>query len=407
MSAAIAADRLFFERLEFPADSKLPDLPKLFDPGWVWPMCEARLPLDYGEPQRIRIRHFIHNIGRSATVSYEVGWPHERYLPPEHFVATVARDGSLTANRYPQDPRLPGLHRAARPDSALGLVNEHVLRLPARRARVQLIRYRPLYRAVLRHIIGKVRLYARVVRPAEFPQFLAAYGRSQRSGFIVPGLAGYWADGGLMWLSEVQGRNLRALVRRGKAPPPDHLLNSLELLWQTPLDDRNPRPFNLKRAYRRALRSFRHNLRDFDEMSRTLDGISDALDPFVGSWRPSCMAHNDFYDDQMLQLGDGRIALVDFEEIAPGDPMLDVGNCLAHLRWSARFARPSRAVHCRQYHDRLRAAAIERFRWRPNELALREAVCLFRVCTNAIRHPKADWRDKLSAGLSLVAAALG
>jgi len=38
----------------------------------------------------------------------------------------------------------PGLVRAARSDTALGLVNEHVLSLPARRARVQLIRYRPL-----------------------------------------------------------------------------------------------------------------------------------------------------------------------------------------------------------------------------------------------------------------------
>lgn len=406
MSAATAADR-FFERLEFPADSKLPDLPKLFDPQWVWLMCESRLPADYGEPQRIRIRHFIHNIGSSATVSYEVGWPAERYLPPEHFVATVARDGSLTANRYPQDPRLPGLVRAARPDTALGLVNEHVLSLPARRARVQLIRYRPLYRAVLRHIIGKVRLYARVVRPADFDSFLAAYERSRQSGFIVPGLAGYWADGGLMWLAQVQGRNLRSLVRKGIPPPPDHLLNSLELLWQTPLDHRNLRPFNLKRAYRRALHSFRHNLRDVDETARTLNCITDTLDPFVRSWRPTCMAHNDFYDDQMLQLGDGRIALVDFEEIAPGDPMLDIGNFLAHLRWSSRFARASRAENCRQYHDRLRAAALARFRWNPHELALREAVCLFRVCTNALRHPKEDWRDKLSAGLSLVADTLG
>lgn len=406
MSAAAAAPP-YFEALEFPADPRLPDLPKLFDPQWVWQNCQARLPAGHGAPQRFRIRHFIHNIGRSATVSYEVGWPQDRYLPSEYFVATIGRNGTPMVNRYPQDQRLPGLVDAARPDSALRLVNEHVLEVPARRARVQLVRYRPTYRAVLRHLIGKVRLYARVVRPADFEPFLAAYERSQQSGFAVPGLAGYWAEGGLMWLTEVQGWNLRSLVRKGKPPPPDRLLDRLELLWRVPLDNCKARPFDLERAYRRALRSFRHNLRDCYETEQILNDVANSLDPFVRSWRPSSMAHNDFYDDQMLLLRDGRIALVDFEDIAPGDPMLDIGNFLAHLRWSARFAREPRAQNCRQYYDLLRDAALARFRWNPRSLALREAVCLFRVCTNAIRHPKANWRDKLGAGLLLVADCLG
>ena len=405
MSVATAADR-YFEKLEFPADSKLPDLPKLFDSQWVWQNCQARLAAKHGEPRRIRIHHFIHNIGNSATVSYEVDWQIDRYLPSEYFVARLGRDGKLAVHRYPTDLRLPGLELAARPDSALRLVNEHVLKVPARRARVQLIRYRPTYRAVLRHLIGKVRLYARVVRPADFASFLAAYERSQQSGFAVPGLAGHWAEGGVMWLTEVRGQNLRSLIRKGKPPSPELLLNSLELLWNVSPDNRKIRPFGLKRAYRRALRSFRHNLRDCNETEQTLRTIVDRLDPFVRSWQPSCMAHNDFYDDQMIQLRDGRIALVDFEEIAPGDPMLDIGNFLAHLRWSARFSRAPRADNCRQYHDMLRAAALARFNWRADSLALREAVCLFRVCTNAIRHPKADWKAKLNSGLLLVADCL-
>ena len=32
-------------------------------------------------------------------------------------------------------------------------------------------------------------------------------------------------------------------------------------------------------------------------------------------------------------------ALVDFEEAGPGDPMLDVGNFIAHLCWRSRFGR--------------------------------------------------------------------
>ena len=42
-----------------------------------------------------------------------------------------------------------------------------------------------------------------------------------------------------------------------------------------------------------------------------------------------------------------------------------------------------------------------------SELDLREAACLFRICTNAIRHPRADWIGKLEAGLGLVNEALG
>lgn len=406
MSAAAAVPE-YFEGLEFPADPKLPDLPELFDSQRVWRLCQAQLPAAYGEPQRIRIHHFIHNIGSSATVSYEVKWREEAYLPPEYFVATVRRGAALAVNCYPQDQRLPGLAPAARPESALRLVNDHVLAVPARRARVQLVRYRPTYRAVLRHRIGKVKLYARVVRRADFASFVAAYERSRESGFAVPELAGRWADGGVLWLAEVQGRNLRGLIRKGKAPNPDSLLARLEQLWQGPIDDSQVPAFDLSRAYRRALRSFRHNLRDFDEIALVLNTIADALGPFVRTWRPTCMAHNDFYDDQMLQLRDGAIALVDFEDIAPGDPMLDIGNFLAHLRWSAQFSRQPRADNCRRYYDSLREAALTRFGWDSRSLAFREAVCLFRVCTNTIRHPREDWRDRLSAGLSLVAERLG
>ena len=399
--------RPYFEAPEFPADPKLPELPKLFDSHWVWRNCQAHLPTAYADPRQIRIHHFIHNIGKCATVSYELGWPQEQYLPAEYFVATIGRNGRQTVNRYPLDQRLPGLVQAASPDTALRLVNEHVLSVPARRARVQLIRYRPGYRAVLRHIIGKVRLYARVVRPADFEPFLAAYERSRQSGFTVPELAGHWAEGGVMWLTDVQGRNLRSLVRKGKTPDPDGLLDRIEKLWRGAYGNGAVQAFDLKRAYRRALRGFRHNMRDFDDAAQILNPLTASLDPFVQAWRPSSMAHNDFYDDQMLQLRDGSIALVDFEDIAPGDPMLDIGNFLAHLRWSAQFARQPRAENCRQYHDILRDAALARFGWNSRSLAKREAVCLFRVCTNAIRHPKEDWRERLSAGLALVAECLG
>ena len=338
--------------------------------------------------------------------SYEVEWRAGEYLAPQHLVIRVARDRPVEHFLYPEDPYLPGLADVARPETALRLVNREVLFIPARSARVELIRYRPTWRAVLRHKVDKARLYARVLRSGAVSTLLAAHELVREADFVVPRLAGCWADGGVVWLTEVSGENLRLRLRRGEFPNPDRVLDGLESLWRVPSGTGGGRPFNLRRACRRALRSFRHNLRDESVGLRELDEATRVLDPFIQSWRPAGMAHNDFYDDQMLVMPDGRIALVDFEEAGPGDPMLDVGNFLAHLRWSARF-REREAAACRAYGGMLRRAALKRFLWDERDLALREAACLLRVCTNTIRHPQPDWHDQLEAGLALVNETLG
>lgn len=405
MTLAPAATR-YFKQVELPDDPSLPQLPKLFDSAWISQALLEHLPDSYGEPERISIHHFIHSIGRRALVSYEVSWPKERYLPPEYFVAKMNGRSPVELARYPVDSRMPGLVKAAEPNGVLEIVNKHVLTMPARRARVQLIRYRPEYRAVLRHRLGRVRLYARVMRPSDVHGFLHTHEVATKTAFVVPGLAGCWLDGGVVWLTEVRGRDLRRRIRKGRMPDPMMLLDGLESLWNVPQKDSGIRPFSLGRAYSRALNSFQHNLRNDRDLLHRLNAIADALDPFLRSWRPSGMAHNDFYDDQLLLMQNGRIALVDLEDIGPGDPMLDVGNFLAHLRWSSRSSNQDRADNCKAFHEVFRRAALERFGWDARSLALREAVCLFRICTNIIRHPKHDWKSRLDAGLALVSDCL-
>ena len=384
-------------------DPNLPELKQLFDEDWVWSAFRQQLNgVGAGPPQRFRLRQFVHSPGRTAFARYEVHWPPEAYLSPQHFVARLDKDQSSEFFLYPHDARLPGLPDVADPQRALDLVNEHVLAAPARRARVQLVTYRPGYRAVLRHRFGRVKLYARVARPHALPRLLDAYDVATSSGFVLPSLAGYWTDGGVVWLTQVSGSNLRRRIRQGRAPNPDLLLNGLDQLWRRPMTARAGRPFKLAGAFRSARRSFKHHLRDSEAGMRQLNAAVASLRPFVRDWAPSCTAHNDFYDDQMLVLKDGRIALVDFEEAGPGDPMLDVGNFLAHLLWSSRFGSARRADASRLYHEAFRSAALERFGWSDRSLRLREAVCLFRVCTNFIRHPQENWLGKLEDGLALV-----
>ena len=135
-----------------------------------------------------------------------------------------------------------------------------------------------------------------------------------------------------------------------------------------------------------------------------LNTVASALHPFVDAWQPTAIAHNDFYDDQMLIANDtGRLAMVDFEEIGPGDPMMDVGNLLAHQHRAALRGAPE-AVE--EYRQAFRAAALERFGWDPQELNLREAYCLFRLAPNAFHQLRENWQETLETGLYAAARAL-
>ena len=383
-------------------DEELDGFSKLFDGSWVWLEYCSQFGELYGAPYRIRIRQLSHDSGRRAIVSYVAEWHPDDFLPEEQFALEIRRGRAASVYRYPEDPHLPGLTAAASVEPALKLLNRHVLSIPARRLRVDMVRYRPGNRAVLRHRLGRVNFYARVMRPDTLDPFLKAASLVRRSGFAVPRLVGCWEDGGVLWMSQIPGRNLRRHIRRGHQPPPGMLLDGLVKLWDVPIRDVDTRPFNLAGAYRRAKRAFRKALAHDPNGRIVLKEATRSLDPFVASWRPSHTAHNDFYDDQMLALPDGRIALVDFEEAGPGDPMLDIGNFLAHLRWATHFGRDKETGAKSAYHSIFRTASLDSLGWSERELALREAVCLFRVCTNAIRHPRPDWRNRLIEGLTLV-----
>ena len=146
-------------------DGALKDLSSLLDGEWVWQEYRARFGERDGAPHRIRVRHFSHVPGRRAVVSYVAEWHPDEFIPDEQFAVELRRGKAASLYRYPDDPYLPGLNEAASVESALKLVNRHVLSVPARRVRVDMVRYRPGNRAVLRHRFGRFGFYARVMRP--------------------------------------------------------------------------------------------------------------------------------------------------------------------------------------------------------------------------------------------------
>ena len=379
----------------------------LRDVDWAWRTYCSKYGQHPNEPESVRVLEISRVRGRAARATYEAEWPEDVYIPNQRFTLERNAGDEVRVYRFPDDPELPGLAAAADPETALELVKRHVMSIPPRRIRVEVVRYRPVSHAVVRHRLGKARFYARVMKPAATPVLLDAAEVVARSDFSVPRVAGVWRDGAVVWTSEIPGENMRQYIRAGKQPDPDVLLGGLESLWAVPGDAGSGRPFDLGGRYRGAKREIGEAVRDHTEARQEFDRAVASLDLLMQSWQPSVTAHNDFYDDQMLVLPDGRLVLVDFEETGPGDPMLDVGNFLAHLRWSAMSGTEKRAVFRMEYHSILKDAALHRFGWEERDLGLREGICLFRTCIFTVIRPRPDWPDRVKQGLSLVNEAIG
>ena len=392
-----------------PPDEGLPELPHLFENEWIWQAYGTRFDPPEETPDNLRLTQLLYRPGARAVASYVGERQWDRWVVEEQFAIELAPDKPANVFRYPDDPYLPGLSHAASALEAHQLLPQYV-RLHPHRLHVEAVRYRPATRAVLRHTAhwrrqsgGQVTLFVRVMRPASVDRLLAAADLAERSGFVIPRLAGCWPEGGVVWLARAPGETVRTLIRNGEAPEPHLLLDGLARLWEASAPQGAGRALDVGAAFRWNQRLLTQVLRD-EETRERLRSVADSLRPFAESWRPSALAHNDFYDDQLVLTPKGSLALVDFEETGPGDPLLDVGNMLAHLHWMARFGIAPEA--CAAYRLRFRNAALERFDWDEHELALREAFALFRLSSNPVRHLGRHWPQEVARGLALAAETL-
>ena len=394
-----------------PADTALPGLSLLFDGDWVWQQFCTRFGTPEETPKRVRIQQLSYQPGRRALVSYVVEQSDTQWLVDDQFAIELRPGKPELLFRYPDDPFLPGLAVAASPIEAHKLLAKH-LPISPHRVLVEPVRYRPGTRAVLRHVVHwgpsrktRTTLFARVMPPARLPRLLAAAALPDRSGFSLPPIVGSWSEGGVVWMSEVPGETLRERIRSGTAPEPDRVLDALVPLWETPLKADEGQSLDVAGGYRSTERLLTHVLEHREAALQALSEVTGVLGPFAKAWHPSTLAHNDFHDDQVLITPAGHLALVDFEEVGPGDAQFDVANLLAHLHWMARFGRSPKA--CEAYRAGIRSAALQRFGWDARELDVREAYGIFRLTSNPVRQMRRDWASRVESGLSLAAEVLG
>ena len=396
--------------VELPTDEGLPGLSFLLDERWVWRTFCENLGRPQEAPHRIRPTQIRYAPGKRAMVSYVAEWNRDEWIEEDQFSAECSVDGAERFFDYPNDPALPGLTSAASAVEAQDLVTRHVPVAPGV-VRVEAVRYRPMTRAVLRHTArwrksggSKISLFVRVMPPDKLPGLLTAWQLAEQSGFVLPRLMGAWSEGGVVWMNKIRGSTVRKRIQSGRTTEPGPFLDAVTKLWSAPFMDGQGQAMNVKQGYRSIHRLFSQLLKGDDEALSALESAANDLKPFAAEWRPTALAHNDFYDDQIIVTREHELALVDFEEIGPGDPMMDVGNLLAHQRWMAQSGAAREA--CGDFRRRFRAESLSRFGWKEDDLNLREAFCLFRLSTNPFRKLKPNWRDKTVKGLLLAKEAL-
>lgn len=394
-------------RMAVPQDEGLPNLPDLFNAGWLWDAYTNHLGQSNLEADRLRVKQFSYRPGERAVVSYVAEREWGEVITEDEFSVEMKPGVEPLLFRYPNDPYLPGLATAGSAIEASRAIHEYVSLAP-RGLKVEPVRYRPAHRAVLKHQISWRRahtpgltLFARVMPPSHLDRYLGTLSLAKKSGFCVPEPVGTWTEGGVLWTPEVLGETVRSSIRAGCPPQVEGLLGGLSQLWaSSAAPEATPgHTLDVLGGYQMSRDLLEHVVTG-DEPRRRLESISNVLGAFAEAWRPTCLAHNDFHDDQLILTTEGQLALIDFEEVGPGDPLLDAGMLLAHLHWMACFSATPEAY--RAYRDEVRTSALANFGWNPQDLDMREAFALFRLSSGPTRHLKGNWAEQVDTALAMV-----
>lgn len=317
---------------------------------------------------------------------------------------------------FPDDPDLPGLPAAHRPPPAPRPLRRRAQEdePAASPEAVEMIRYRPRRRAVLRYRLARERvLYAKVLPPGRARHTLTAAERIRPGtggGALRLALAAPGPAPGALLVPALAGRPLRDLLLVGESlPHPARLARLSDDLAAlcSPAPARplpaSPARVSLSSATE-AARLAGHLLPGLRATAASiLEVVAQGVEagPAVEG-RP---VHGDLYEAQVLLGEGGTLGLVDLDDLGLGDPLLDAATFSAHLAALA-LAAPDRAGGIRAYRFHLRRAFLDHLGADDRALRWREAYALLLLAPGPFRALRPDWPSAVTDRMHVAAALL-
>ncbi len=351
-----------------------------------------------------------HRPGASTTVAYraDVDWPGGRRsvtLGASTGIRTVqsATPGMLVLSdgrqqvavwQFPSDPGLPALATALDEDAVRTLLASYGVH--AGPLRLALRTYRPRRRAVVEVTGSGIRLFLKVLRPSKVADLHLRHRLLHAAGVPVPRSLG-WTDDGVLVLSALPGRDLRAVLREGGDgfPDPAEILALLDGLPAEVLDlPRRPSWSDNVEHYAAVVADA---VPEHAARARRLGReIATGLAAAPVSAQPT---HGDFYETQLF-VADGAVSgLLDIDTVGPGRRADDLACLVAHAVLLAEIE-PGHAATTTAIARRM-VTAFER-QVDPVDLRLRVAGVLMSLATGPHRVQDDGWPEATVARLDLV-----
>ncbi len=269
---------------------------------------------------------------------------------PEHKQGIIhLSEYGLVAWFFPNDPALPWLAKILNVDFIKQyfvhmLFSEWNAPVPVvNNVEIQIVNYRPEIRCTCRYQVqrlskNKLDYYSKTFSDKHgseiFSRMVQLYQRSivNAASFAIPEPLGYDARIHTLWMEGLTGQALAALInetnaeqllnRLAKCLADFHSINIPNLTVVTEaflLAEIRKKSTKLKQAFPDYALRIENLLIHLERQQPQLPVVQDTL------------IHGDFHIQQLMLLADNRIALFDYDELALGNPLLDIANFCADL----------------------------------------------------------------------------
>ena len=385
----------------------------------VGELLEAAVDHAGGRLLSWKMDHVDTNPHRSTTATYSavVDWPYGRR---DELLGVSARargpaasderaeifadgDRAVAVWLYPHDPDLPGLARAAYPESMADLLTATgASRVPVvpENLDLEMVAYRPRRRAVLRATVRHPRqqFFVKVLRSRLFTEVSQRHHLLRDAGVPSPEVAAETPDY-LLVLRGLPGRPLATAVFDDLDPCTAESL--IDVLDSMPAAvsrlERRPPWSDAVGHYAAMVTRAVPSLEP--RMDWLVEQISSGLRSFPPGDEPT---HGDFHEGQVHVADGGVCGVLDVDTIGPGRRADDLACLIAHLSTIQRMnARQEARVH---HLLRTWVPVFDR-RVDPVELRLRAAAVVVSLATGPYRGQEPDW-ERATAQMVASAQAL-